>query len=208
MTKKIALAVLVSCFFIGSVWAIEYSAEILTKTKSMSLKSNMYFKDKMIRSESEQAGRKMITIIRLDKKVAWSVMPAQKMYMEIAMPQEQMMMGRGDKIEGLVEKKKVGREKVAGVDCDKYLITVLDKKTGKKSSVYMWLSGDNIPMRTAAIDGSYSSEITKLNKGNQPASLFEVPAGYKKQSIPVMPRGIMKGGKVPADYMKMMKQFR
>jgi hypothetical protein len=68
----------------------------------------------------------------------------------------------------------------------------------------MWLSGDNIPMRTAAVDGSYMTEINNLHKGSQPASLFEVPAGYTVQHMPNMMN--MKG-KNPADYMKLMKSM-
>ena len=210
MFKRMVLTALVSCALIGTVLALEYSAEIVTRTKGMTMTSKMYFSGDKIRSESEQAGRKMISIIRMDKKVSWSLMPVQKMYMEMAMPDDKMMMGMTEKAPGQVERKKIGREKVNGVDCDKYLVTSIDKTTGKKSSVYMWLSGDNIPMRTAAIDGSFVSEIKNFSKGPQPASLFEVPAGYKKQVMPAIPKGMpmMKGGKIPADYMKMMKQFK
>jgi len=208
MFKRMVLTALVSCALIGSVLALEYSAEIVTKTKGMTMNSKMYFSGDKIRSESEQAGRKMISIIRLDKKVSWSLMPAQKMYMEMAMPDDKMMMGMTEKAPGEVEKKKIGREKVNGVDCDKYIVTSINKATGRKNSVYMWLSGDNIPMRTAALDGSFVSEIKNFNKGSQPGSLFEVPAGYTKRTMPMLPKGMMVPGKGKIDYMKMMKQFK
>jgi hypothetical protein len=41
-----------------------------------------------IRTEGVERGRKYITIMRYDRKVLWSLMPEQKMYVEMGMPPE------------------------------------------------------------------------------------------------------------------------
>jgi len=210
MLRKISLSVLLVLFvFTGMVLALDYSADIVNKVKGRTYNSKIYFSKEKIRNEMTQAGHSMISIIRLDKKVMYSIMPEQKMYMQMAMQPEKTL-GMTDKVPGQVDRKKVGRENVNGVGCDKYLATYVNKATGVKDSVYLWLSADNIPMRTADLKGTYLMEIKNLKKGPQPNSLFEVPAGYRKQAMPMMPSKAVTPmkGKMPMDYQKMLDQVK
>ena len=43
--------------------------------------------------------------------------------------------------------------------------------------------------KTAAVDGSFTQEYKNIKIGGQPDSLFEVPAGYKKMTMPGVPPG-------------------
>jgi hypothetical protein len=63
----------------------------------------------------------------------------------------------------------------------------------KTINTYQWMATDiNFPVKTAAVDGSWSMEYKDIKLGSQPDSLFELPAGYQKMSIPSMPPGVGK----------------
>lgn len=42
----------------------------------------------------------------------------------------------------------------------------------------------NFPVKTAAVDGSWTQEYRNIKMGPQPNSLFEVPSGCKKLQAP------------------------
>jgi hypothetical protein len=52
------------------------------------------------------------------------------------------------------------------------------------------------PVKMAAVDGSWTMEYKNINMGTQPDSLFELPSGYKKMTMPSMP-GMPKMPKIP-----------
>jgi outer membrane lipoprotein-sorting protein len=165
----------------------EFSAESITKFGDKVHKAKIYFASDKWRLESTIQGRKSITIIRADKNVAWMLMPEQKMYMETKLGTNQLL-GRTEKLPGEIERKKVGPESVNGMSCEKYLITYKADEKAESTQVYQWISRENIPVKFAAIDGSWSSEYRNISKGKQPDSLFELPAGYKKFELPFQMR--------------------
>jgi outer membrane lipoprotein-sorting protein len=161
----------------------EFSAESITKFGGKIHTAKIYFAPDKWRLESTIQGKKSITIIRADKKLAWMLLPDQKMYMETKLGTNQLL-GRTEKLPGEIERKKVGFENVNGISCDKYLITYKAEGNAKPAQVYQWVSKDNIPVKFAAVDGSWSSEYRNIKKGKQPDSLFELPSGYKKFELP------------------------
>ena len=44
-----------------------------------------------------------------------------------------------------------------------------------------------MPVKTAAVDGSWSQELKNIKMGSQSDSLFELPAGYQKMQMPQLP---------------------
>ncbi|MFA6169660.1 MAG: DUF4412 domain-containing protein [Candidatus Margulisiibacteriota bacterium] len=203
MIKKCAL-IFTSVFVLSTIAsALEFSADVVTnyKGKTGPAKSKMYMGNNKWRMESEAAGKKSVSIILADKKIVWVLMPESKMYLEQKLTPDKMM-GMGEKAPGEVTRKKIGREKVDGIMCDKYEVTY--KGPDGESKMYQWLSSDNWPIKSAAVDGSWSTEFKNLKKGAQPGALFTIPAGYKKMPMPDM--GSMKGMK-PEDMQKMMKGF-
>jgi hypothetical protein len=203
MIKRIAVWYLVWVGILsGSVLAMEFSADMVSNSQGRSVASKMFFSGDKVRNEMMVSGQQSISIVRMDKKIMWNLMPQQKMYMELKIPQENEL-GVGKKVKGEVKREKLGREKVNGIDCEKYLITYRSESTGENTKIYQWVSRDQFPIKTAAVDGSWSNEIKNLKKGTQPVNLFEIPAGYKKYAMPMM----LQKGKMPADYLKMMKQL-
>ena len=133
-------------------------------------------------------GQKQITIFRKDKNVVWVLMPAQMMYMEMqAGSQQNMAPVDPDEIDKLAEKKYLGKENVNGYVCSKYRYSFHDKSSG--TAIY-WISDKfNFPIKMQAqgTSGTMSMEYRNIQEKTVPASLFNIPGGFQKMSMPMMP---------------------
>jgi len=203
----LAVSVALSLVLVIAVAAQEFSADVLSTFKGQSVSSKMYFEKDKWRMESEMRGMKSVSIVRKDKNLMWNLMPDQKMYSEMAIP-EQQMQGASKAVADELSRKKLGAESVNGIMCDKYEVSHKNKATGQTEVLYQWLSRDGIPVKSAAKDGSWTTEFKDIKMGRQPDSLFEVPAGYTKQKMPTgMHKMMGPRGKVPAKYQKMMQKM-
>lgn len=169
---------------------VEYSADSVMETAEISMKGRVYYTPARERREMVMGsgGEKMLTITRHDKKVAWTMMPAEKMYMETKITQAK---SKDDPSSYKIEQTVVGPETVNGVSTTKSKIIMTGAK-GEKMGGFMWTTKDNIvvKMDAIAIDKKqkhrFKTELTNLKVGKQDPKLFEVPAGYEKMSIPGM----------------------
>jgi len=164
----------------------DYSADSVVKMGGRTLQGKIYFAGDKWRTEYMAYGKKAVSIVRTDKNVVWNLMPGQKTYMEVKLEPQQVR-GMTEKMPGEIERKKVGKENVSGIMCDKYKVTFKISEKSQPSSFYQWLSSDKIPVKSSAVDGSWYTLLKNIKKGKQPASLFELPAGYKKFEMPKMP---------------------
>jgi outer membrane lipoprotein-sorting protein len=162
----------------------EMSATVISNSGGRTATSKFYMKGGKVRMEMEAAGG-MYTIARRDLKKVWVVMPPNKSYMEMEEGKEQQQLPE-DKVKGEVSRKEVGKETIDGHPTVKYEVTAkVDEKT---MTTYQWMATDiNFPVKAAAVDGSWSVEYKDIKIGGQSDDLFELPAGYKKTAIPVMP---------------------
>jgi len=171
---------------------VEYSADSLIETAEVSMKGHVNYTPTRERREMVMGsgGDKMITITRHDKKVAWTLMPSEKMYMEVSLAQASAN-AKDDTSKYKIEQTVVGPETVNGVSTTKSKIIMTGPK-GEKMGGFMWTTKENIvvKMDAIAIDKKqkhrYKTELTNLKVGKQDPKLFEVPAGYQKMSIPGM----------------------
>jgi len=169
---------------------VEYSADSLIETAEVSMKGHVNYTPTRERREMimGSGGDKMITIMRQDKKVSWTLMPSEKMYMEASIAQAKTS---ADPSSYKVEQTVIGPETVNGVSTTKSKIIMTGPK-GEKMGGFMWTTKENIvvKMDAIAIDKKqkhrYKTELTNLKVGKQDPKLFEVPAGYQKMSIPGM----------------------
>lgn len=135
------------------------------------------------RSEMQMEGMSMISIIRPDKKLAWQLMPMQKMYMEMDFASANKMSGKAPDD---VTIEKIGSDMLDGMSTIKYKILMKDKSAGG----FIWLSPENIPVKMDFLskEGKDKNRITMTLKNlkvePQEAALFELPAGY--QPMPSM----------------------
>ncbi len=164
-----------------------FSADMKLTGKGVSSTGKLFSSGDKVRMEMTAMGRSSITIADNVKKMAWVLMPDQKMYMEMSTENAQKK-GPGyrnynpaNPCEGLANTtcQKVGTETVNGELCDKWVFT----SKGNGPNLTTWISKANgIPIKSVTADGA-TMELSNIKFGAQSASLFEVPAGYQKFDI-------------------------
>jgi outer membrane lipoprotein-sorting protein len=193
LTSRLLLFV-VSLFIIGLgiAWsgnAAEFSADMIQKSPMGNTNGKVFVKGENLRQEMTMGGQNQIMIFQKDKGVALVLMPEMKMYMEIpAGGQQDMAPPTPEEMENMAEKKYLGQEKVNGYKCKKYLFTPRDPSVGTTT---MWISNKlNFPIKTEmkSSSGPMSMEYKNIQEKKLPDSLFKIPAGYQKMSMPMMPK--------------------
>ncbi|MEI8175992.1 MAG: hypothetical protein WCG78_03910 [Candidatus Omnitrophota bacterium] len=174
----------------GTACALEFSADMVCASREGNFSGKICVAENKVRSEMMG----MVSIVRLDKKVTWVMMPGQKMYME--QPISPMMVaGASEKMPGEIERKFLGNETIDGRNAAKYRIEA--ETGGVQQAILQWSdTATSVPLKVSAEDGSWSVEYKNLKVGPQDAAVFELPEGYSKFAMPDM-NGVasMFGGK-------------
>ncbi|MDD4879373.1 MAG: hypothetical protein PHR22_02820 [Candidatus Omnitrophica bacterium] len=188
MRVSFCFAVILVLSLAASAFAVDFSADVVTTQGGNTFSAKVFVSGEKSRMEAPES----VSISRMDKKVVWILMPGQKMYMEQAFDPKKMM-AASEKIEGELERTPLGKDTVDGKTADKYKVTY--EIDGIKNEMLQWIeSGSNLPLKSAALDGSWSVEYRNIKTGPQPDSLFEVPSDYKKFSMDMPDIGnLMKG---------------
>jgi hypothetical protein len=198
----------------GFVWAapalamqpasVEYSADWNMETADGAVKGKIYQAPNKERREMNNDGEKMVMIMRRDKKMAWNLMPSERMYMEMKLSDPKV--GRDDPMNYDVEQTVVGPDTVNGVKTTKSKIIMKEKKpNGSKMGGFWWMTKENIMMKLDVISvdkgkkDRMKMELDNLKIGKQDASLFEVPSGYSKMDMGGMGKMMMGGEDSGAD---------
>lgn len=207
--NTISLFIAASLFSLGSLAAdfksvtpkVEYSADQVMETQETAISGKIHITPTKERREMNIEGESMIMILRRDKKTAWNLMPSEQMYMEMAFDQAAAQTENLDNFK--IETTAMGNETVNGVACEKSKVIMTNLKTGDKMGGFWWMTKDNIVMKMDMLakdkkDGKLRMklELSNLKVGKQNASLFEIPAGYSKMSMPDMGslQDMMRGG--------------
>ena len=183
---KSLISVLVSIFlslvFSGLTLAAEFSADLIVTPKGEeAMTGKIFVKGNKIRNEMVEDGEKQIMINRPDKNVTWMITPEEKSYMEIPYQEtdnnfEEWTADREK------QAKELGEETVAGQACRKFEMVEDGEKT-----IY-WVSKKlSFPVKVENSDTTL--EYKNIKEGGLSDSLFEIPAGYQKMSMPVPPGG-------------------
>lgn len=175
--------------------SVSYSAWRHVETGGRSMEMREYHAPGMQRLEMNAQGQDMVMIHRNDTGESWMIMPQMQAYMQTSA--ERVAQSSGD-VE-IVERTRVGRERVNGYDTIKYKAVFRDPQ-GQEGSGYFWLTEQHgIPIRTDMMQQTPHGkqrvymELTDLQVGSQPASLFEVPDGYRALPGGMMGMGAMGG---------------
>jgi len=176
----------------GITFAAEFTADSIQKKHGMEIKSKIYVKGEKMRIDMTKEGGKHSTIYRTDKKKIWMIQHGEKMYMEMPAMVDTLQASKVDMdISKIADRKKVGTEKVNGYKCNKYLITYKDKSMG---TMTQWISKKlDYPIKTVyhSSYGDMYNELKNIKEGKVKNSVFEIPKGYRKMSMPGM------GGQMP-----------
>jgi len=181
LTLFFTVALALVCY-VSTAFAMEFSADTMFTSKGMVSKGKMYAKEKKVRMEMSSP-QEMITISRMDKNVAWTIMVSEKMYLEVPFNPNQIPK---TEVQGEIDRKLIGSESVNGHPSKKYLVTYTSM--GKTVQMYQWMATDiNFPVRSADVNGDWTQDFLNVKIGSQPDHLFELPKGYEKMEMPVMP---------------------
>jgi outer membrane lipoprotein-sorting protein len=162
--------------------APEFSADIvITDAKGKTNLGKVYIKgNEKIRQETTADDETTVTILRLDKKVSWTLLPDNQ-YMEVKMSFDPNQPNS----EYEYEMTELGEETVNGYPCKIVQYTYKNKKYGV---LKQWVSeklGYSVKIETKDAKGKTSTiEYKNIKEGKQPDSLFEIPKGYEKFELP------------------------
>lgn len=171
---------------------VEYSADETMETAEIATEGPVYVAADMERREMLIEGMRQITIMRHDKKLMWTLMPQERMYMEATLGAASA--GQGDVSDYEVEQTTVGKEEVNGVMTTKSKIVMTGKK-GDKMGGFWWMSPEGIVVKMDVIGVDKGSkarikkELKNIKVGSQDPVLFEIPDGYTKMSLMNMMMG-------------------
>lgn len=201
--RKIMASLLGSAFLSISLWAgsapfempRQYSAEvesIIGDTSSGVMK--VYVDASKSRMEMTSQGLDTIVISRSDLKVMYTLMVAQKQYMEMPLNDAQARQADPTSIAANAQWESLGKETVNGRVCNKYKVTSPGSSDGSPTTVstFYFDAATNDPVKMLVDAGGQSvvANFRKFQRGAPDASLFEVPKEYKKFSMPGMPQGL------------------
>ncbi|NLJ29005.1 DUF4412 domain-containing protein [Desulforhabdus amnigena] len=159
--------------------AAEFSADMVFQPKGEApMTAKVYVKGNKMRQEAMEEGEKQIVIVRPDKKVSWMIDPEEKKYIEMPYEDEENLFEEWS-LEKQEKAKFLKEENAAGVPCKKYEID----EEGEKTSI--WISTKHsFPVKVE--DSETIVEYKNIRDGSLEDSLFELPEGYEKISVPTM----------------------
>lgn len=173
-------ALLFVAAMISGVFAIEITADMVTKEGKVTRNGKFYVKDNKCRSE--KGSSPIYTIVRGDKGLLWQVNGAENTYVEGKLTPA-MKPWTEEKIFGEVSRKDIGAATVDGHPTKKYEVTV--KQGGKTETYHQWFATDiHFPLKLANTNGKWSVEYKNIKKG-APDSVFNLPAGVTLDTMAV-----------------------
>ncbi|MFH0809538.1 MAG: hypothetical protein V2A77_03570 [Pseudomonadota bacterium] len=161
-----------------------YSAEMVVRSGKQETVSRIFVggKDRW-RIEGAQS---QATIVRLDRKATYVVLPQAKVYYQTAVAEEDATPAFQQQPPGpgKVSRRVLAKEKVAGWPATKYE-TMVSRPGNKPVVTYEWFCEQlGVPLRTMPADKGWCMEYRNIKVGPQDSRLFDVPAGYRKLGIP------------------------
>lgn len=163
---------------LSSVFAVEITADMVTKEGKITRSGKIYVKGNKYRVE--KGSTPMYTIVRGDKGLLWQINGAEKTYVDVKLAPS-MKPKVDEKFAGEVSRKQVGQETIDGRAVKKY--EVLVQEGGKKETYYQWWAADvGFPVRVAAGSGKWTVDYKNIKKGAVPDSLFDLPQGSIKEA--------------------------
>jgi hypothetical protein len=163
-------------FFVFAVlsgaYAVELTADMMTKDGKKTYKGRICVKDSKVRVE--RGSTPIYAIVRGDKGVLWQVNGAENTYLEAKLTPELKPFFE-EKLPGEMTRKPAGEETVDSHPAKKFEVAV--RKGGKTETYYLWFATDiKFPVKVANANGNWSVEYKNIKKGAQD-SLFELPKG-------------------------------
>jgi outer membrane lipoprotein-sorting protein len=182
MSKYMAVGGFVLLFalsVLSSAYAVELTADMITKEGKITRNGKIYVKGNKCRVE--KGSTPMYVIVRGDKGLFWQINNAEKTYIKAKLTPD-MMPTIEEKIAGETARKAVGAETVNGYATKKYEVTA--KKGKKTETIQQWFSTEyGFPVKV--VGSNWSVEYKNIKKGGVADNLFELAPGLIEDTTEV-----------------------
>lgn len=166
----------------------EYSAASTIQTPKGPQHGYVWRTPTAVRHEMTGDSRGNTVIARLDRKVAWLLVPEQKLAIELGLENfglpAELLTGAG------IRQTPEGQETIAGQRTTKVHVQRAANQNGNGSfDGYVWTTAQGIIMKIVgsganqARTGSVNVSFSDVKVGQQDPSLFELPAGYRRLAL-------------------------
>ncbi|MCC6139966.1 MAG: hypothetical protein IT389_05035 [Nitrospira sp.] len=163
--------------FGSAAWALEFTADRITKIDGRTSKAIIYYRDNMWRIEHHTMGPVNVSIVRKDKQVVWMLLSRMKHFKTVPYSSDQDLWVT-EKLDGEVSREEIGQETREGHPTVLYEVTT---KHGERTEVYyQWLATDlHFPMKLAKKDGSWIVEYQHVKFRTVTDYLFQLPLNFQ-----------------------------
>lgn len=185
LKSKIWLGLLLaSAWWPAAAPAAEFAGETLTRVREVSVSGRIFVKDGKLRQEFSDEKGQTITILRLDKKVVWVILPWERTYMEE--PLKPKWPGQFIQIPPDAKQKRLmGSERVLGYDAEKYEVAVSGREGLEKQT--FWVAAKlGVPIKVEIPSRKFTMEYRNITERSMADRLFEIPPGYQKVTTPAL----------------------
>ncbi|HEX9155599.1 MAG TPA: hypothetical protein VF819_08545 [Nitrospira sp.] len=160
-----------------AAWALEFTADQITKIDGRTRKALIYYRDQMWRIEHHSLGPVNVSIVRKDKQVVWLLLSRMKHFKTVPYDPEQDLWVT-EKLEGEISRQEIGTEVREGHPTVLYEVTT---KQGERVDVYyQWMATDiHFPMKLAKKDGSWIVEYQHVKLRAVSDYLFNLPVNFQ-----------------------------
>jgi len=159
------------------VWALEFSADQITRTNGHSRKAYIYYRDQMWRLEHHDLGPVNVTIVRKDKQLMWLLLSRMKHFKTVPYDPDQAPKV-SERLEGEVAREEIGTETLDGHPTTLYQVTV--RQNDQEHVFYQWLATDiRFPLKLARKDGSWLVEYKHVKLRALSDFLFQLPVSFQ-----------------------------
>ena len=174
------IAALIAAVIVGAgvpSWALEFTADRITKMDGRTGKAVVYYRDDMWRIEHHSMGPVNVSIVRKDKQVVWLLLSRMKHFKTMPYSAEQDLFVT-EKLDGEVSREQIGTEIREGHPTVLYEVTT---RQGERTEVYyQWLATDiHFPMKLARKDGSWIVEYQHVKLRSVSDYLFQLPVNFQ-----------------------------
>jgi hypothetical protein len=163
-------------------WALEFTADQITRIDGHSHRANLYYRDEMWRLEHQDLGPVNVTIVRKDKQLMWLLLSRMKHFKTVPYDPEQAPKV-SERLDGEVAREEIGTEILEGHPTTLYQVTVqkaLASGERRTDIYYQWLATDiRFPLKLARKDGNWVVEYRNVKLRRTSDFLFQLPVNFQ-----------------------------
>ena len=179
MRRRLSVLVLLMVGFTipDLTFALEFTADQITKIDGRTHKAFIYYRDQMWRIEHHSLGPVNVTIVRKDKQVVWHLLSRMKHFKTLPYDAEQELRVM-PALEGEISRQEIGTEVREGHPTILYEVTT--RQGDRVEQYYQWIATDlQFPMKLAKKDGSWIVEYQHVKMRAVSDYLFNLPVNFQ-----------------------------